>query len=367
MEKTENALNNQSTKFVLPKIVKDILDKIPKKKTNEYYSGMISTLDILINEFEFKDLNNYKSGIKLFKEVIAKYSEFTPKTFSTLENFKLSIVENKIELQSYVIEELSSNINSDVVGTIILNSKFNEEDHVLNIPSINNDSNLNVCNETDDDHLNADSLTRNDKIKKASIKSISNSTDSYNSVNNNLNSYLNKPYECNKIIVAENGTNTDSSYNTLQIQSVNELFYDRFDLDLKCKNELFDREVNLLKSLILINNLHLNTFEKEPSIQNPNQQLFKDNYFVSMTEGKSESIANDKYLYNKIQTLNLITMQISNLGQELKELKSSIEAKRADFKKDMNEAHKKVITAFAQEVKSRKAMRGKIINIEKLI
>jgi len=33
----------------------------------------------------------------------------------------------------------------------------------------------------------------------------------------------------------------------------------------------------------------------------------------------------------------------------------------------MNNTHVKVITAFVQEVRSRKVMRGKVINIKKLI
>lgn len=157
-----------------------------------------------------------------------------------------------------------------------------------------------------------------------------------------------------------------SSYNIKVESNVCELFFEPSDLELKLKNEVYEKEINLLKSLILINNLHLNSIEDNRDLASSNLKT-KDNYFLSMIEGKSEAISENTNLYNNIQTLNLLTVQIANLGQELKELKESIENQRFEFKKQMYETHQRVLAACNQEVKNRNRIKGKMKEIEKLI
>lgn len=144
------------------------------------------------------------------------------------------------------------------------------------------------------------------------------------------------------------------------------LFLEPSDIDLKQKIDLYEREINLLKSLILINNLHLNTADNDGTGLTGNK-LFKSNHYVSMTNEKSEVISHDKELHQKIQNLNLLTIQITNFGQELKELKTSIQNQKLEFLKDMSEIINKVVNAFNVEVKNRNRITGKIKGIEKLI
>lgn len=150
-------------------------------------------------------------------------------------------------------------------------------------------------------------------------------------------------------------------------QSVSDsLFLEPSDVDLKQKIDLYEREINLLKSLILINNLHLNTLDNYGGGLGGNQ-LFKSKHYVSMTNGKSEVISQDKVLHQKIHSLSQLKLQISDLGQELKELKTSIQNQKLEFLKNMNDIINKVVNAFNIEVKNRNKIKGKIKGIEKLI
>jgi hypothetical protein len=72
--------------------------------------------------------------------------------------------------------------------------------------------------------------------------------------------------------------------------------------ELKRLNEVLEREVNLLKSLILINNLNLKSHDT----------LSKRNYFVDMCneDNVREIIQNDK-LYQKQETLHTLIIKIN--------------------------------------------------------
>jgi hypothetical protein len=72
--------------------------------------------------------------------------------------------------------------------------------------------------------------------------------------------------------------------------------------ELKNLNEILEREVNLLKSLILINNLNLNS-----------KDIFsKSNYFIDMcNEENVKEVIHDDKLFNKQKTLHTLIIKIN--------------------------------------------------------
>ena len=73
-------------------------------------------------------------------------------------------------------------------------------------------------------------------------------------------------------------------------------------LELKKLNEVLEREVNLLKSLILINNLNLS---------NPDL-LCNKNYFINMCDDDNvKEIINNERLFNKQDTLHTLIIKIN--------------------------------------------------------
>ncbi len=73
-------------------------------------------------------------------------------------------------------------------------------------------------------------------------------------------------------------------------------------------NEILEREINLLKSLILINNLNsTNNNERD----NDQRQYYKKNYFIEMCNGNNlQELVQDDVLFKKHKTLHTLMIKI---------------------------------------------------------
>jgi hypothetical protein len=77
--------------------------------------------------------------------------------------------------------------------------------------------------------------------------------------------------------------------------------YNNEIMELRKLNEILEREVNLLKSLILINNLNLNI-----------PDMLSKNYFINMcNEDNVKQIIKDEKEYNKQETLQTLIIKIN--------------------------------------------------------
>ena len=72
-------------------------------------------------------------------------------------------------------------------------------------------------------------------------------------------------------------------------------------------NEILEREINLLKSLILINNLNSTNNERE----NDQRQNYNKNYFIEMcNDNNLQELGKDDGLFKKHKTLHTLMMKI---------------------------------------------------------
>jgi len=73
-------------------------------------------------------------------------------------------------------------------------------------------------------------------------------------------------------------------------------------------NEILEREINLLKSLILINNLNsTNNNERE----NNQRQYYNKNYFIEMCNNNNlQELVQDEGLFRKHKTLHMLMIKI---------------------------------------------------------
>ena len=73
-------------------------------------------------------------------------------------------------------------------------------------------------------------------------------------------------------------------------------------------NEILEREINLLKSLILINNLNsTNNNERE----NNQRQYYNKNYFIEMCNNNNlQELVKDEGLFRKHKTLHMLMIKI---------------------------------------------------------
>lgn len=278
---------------------------------------------------------------------------------------------NNVDDSNNFAKEFNKHINSSSIDFLKLdnniNNTYSDITKVLNY-IIDNNLNIKKINELKNYYENKNTNKSNNKVIESNKGYKNLLIQSTNNININYNKQniidTNKKKFANLII-------EEIKDNNFEIKS--------FDIDLKLKNEIYEKEINLLKSLIFINNLHsninnnntiINNFNANDIDDNNNNNKIlkkKDNYYCNFIEGQSKEVSKNNKLYLKISTFNYLIILITNLNQELKELKQSIQNQKEDFKEKMADSHKKVIEAFTQEVESRYRIKGKMKEIENLI
>jgi len=80
------------------------------------------------------------------------------------------------------------------------------------------------------------------------------------------------------------------------------------NIELGKLNEILEREINLLKSLILINNLNsTNNMERE----NDQRQYYNKNYFIEMcNDNNLQELVKEDGLFKKHKTLHTLMIKI---------------------------------------------------------
>lgn len=127
--------------------------------------------------------------------------------------------------------------------------------------------------------------------------------------------------------------------------------------NLKKIKEIYEKEINLLKSSILINSLNLNN--------SGNLRLLKE---FSDDQNK-QNLINDKEdsFYQKNEIVNYLLVKIKNFKQELDLFKVELLETKTNFLNKMSTVNEKITLLFKKEIEKRKKIEEKVSNIEKLI
>jgi len=104
-------------------------------------------------------------------------------------------------------------------------------------------------------------------------------------------------------ILSDGNKNEENKKNLEKLKEVKEE-----NLELGKLNEILEREINLLKSLILINNLNsTNNNERE----NDQRQYYNKNYFIEMcNDNNLQELVQDDGLFKKHKTLHMLMIKI---------------------------------------------------------
>ena len=126
---------------------------------------------------------------------------------------------------------------------------------------------------------------------------------------------------------------------------------------LKNINDIYEKEINLLKTSILINNLNIENTGRLNLLNNINE--IKNNQL-------SENIKKDS-LYDRNTIINHLIIKINNFKEELDLFKVEFSEAKNNFISKLNITNEQIKLLCKNEVEKRKKIEDKISNIEKLI
>lgn len=148
-----------------------------------------------------------------------------------------------------------------------------------------------------------------------------------------------------------------------KVQS-HEYFNNDFNSQKKC--EIFEKEVNLLKSLILINSLNINSTISDKKVITEDKKLINSNKNIAF-DNSIEQLSKDEQTYKKIQLLSKLNLQIIEFSKEIKEIKKFVLNFKNSFLFALQTSNNKVLDHLSNEIRKGKALRSKVINIDKLL
>jgi hypothetical protein len=244
-------------------------------------------------------------------------------------------------MSNEIFENLIYNLNNRVDNLIYSNTgKDNSKRNSNNNITLNGDC---VISEEEVNNPNDNSIIATNIINLSEIK---NTPQLLNQVEEVKLEFL----ACSEVL--------DINKNYVHLEEYENIKKEHFEL-IKL-NEILEREMNLLKSLILINNLNLNSSDSKA--------LFHDNYFLEMCdEGNLQQIIKDDKKFEKQENLNVLTLKINNLKERLDLFKKEFLEEKSKFNEYMGGIHNRIMEHFGHEIKIRRTIEEKVSNIKKLI
>jgi len=142
--------------------------------------------------------------------------------------------------------------------------------------------------------------------EESSSKSVNNKSEKNNDKVNNPVSPFIEPKKETDILVKESNNSLDfMNLNMFNQETQQE------NKNLKIVNQVLEKEVSLLKSLILINNLNLTSFESHDHSSYNNNSIYKNNYFVDMcNQEKINKIVDDDQMHKITSVLHSLIIKI---------------------------------------------------------
>lgn len=216
--------------------------------------------------------------------------------------------------------DLSNEITSPDVDNSIIQSQH------IQVTPINTKETIQAINDMAEEKELAANMPNIVEFNKGVTNTVEENHQSYdesNNITNILNDTAAHQIKENQSHINREFVKTNSTLNLLSV--TNNQAFSTENKKLKKKNQTLEKEVNLLKSLILINNLNLNSFEN-------NKANYKSDFFIAMCkQEKIDKIVNSGELYRNNTVYNNLTTMVKILKEDQIILKKELQEMQHSF------------------------------------